>query len=332
MIRRFLGGDKSEHQSSNSETGENQYSNATSQYIGCFQDSGDPQGLTDRDLSGFMTNSKDMTIEKCIQICSEKGFKYAGLQYGIQCFCGNSYGKYGESYSCNYVCSGNQDEICGGYWANSVYSITENNTNGNNNNVVVNGDFKYGLEDWAFEDISKTGNQCLGFTANSDVKVNNDTAVIHSKYGYGRGKLSQSFNSIKPAKLSVSYKATSPYGHCNTVIIYFYDSQGTKVAGLYYGEDSFAPQYSRLIITLLGNDYTLPFNSKYSEGTIEFSFDWDNKKVSAIWHSNTGEEEVLETAPIENDIYVSKVDLMTYNSCCDGRNDAYGYFEDVVVR
>ncbi len=301
-------------------------------YIGCFKDKGNAWGVEGRDLSGFMTESEDMTVEKCIQICSEKGFKYAGLQYGIQCFCGNSYGKYGESTNCNYKCSGNQSEICGGVWANSVYSVKKSNTNSHDKNVIMNAGFEYGLEDWSFEDISHTGSQCTGYTAVSNVSVDNNTAVIHSKYGYGRGKLSQSFDPVKPVILSVSYKAASPHGHCNTVIIYFYDSQGTKIAGLYYGEDSFVPQYSRLIITLLGNDYTLPFNSKYSEGTIEFSFDWDNKKVSAIWHSNTGEEEVLETAPIENDVYVSKVDLMAYNSCCDGRDDAYGYFKDVVVQ
>ena len=301
-------------------------------YIGCFNDKGNAWGVEGRDLSGFMTESSDMTIEKCIQMCSEKGFKYAGLQYGVQCFCGNSYGKYGESYSCDYECSGNQNEICGGYWANSVYSVAESNPSQSSKNVIINGDFKYGLEDWTFEDISHTGSQCAGLTAVSNVSVKNNTAAIHSKYGYGRGKLSQSFSPVKPAKLSVTYKAASPYGHCNTVIIYFYDSQGTKVAGFYYGEDSFAPQYSRLVITLLGNDYNLPFDSKYSECTIEFSFNWDSKKVSAVWHSKSGEEEVLKSVSLENDIFTSKVDLMVYNSCCDGRNDSYGYFKDVVIQ
>ena len=39
-----------------------------------------------------------------------------------QCFCGNSYGVYGLSANCNMQCKGNPNEICGGTWANSVYS------------------------------------------------------------------------------------------------------------------------------------------------------------------------------------------------------------------
>jgi hypothetical protein len=39
------------------------------------------------------------------------------------CFCGNSYGKYGQAANCDMKCSGNAGEICGGSFANSVYSI-----------------------------------------------------------------------------------------------------------------------------------------------------------------------------------------------------------------
>ena len=71
-----------------------------------------------------------------------------------------------------------------------------------NKNIVINRDFEYGLEGWTFNDISHTGNQCTGYKAVSNVSVYNNTAVIHSKYGYGRGKLSQSFNPVKPARPS----------------------------------------------------------------------------------------------------------------------------------
>ena len=39
-----------------------------------------------------------------------------------QCFCSNWYGTYGLSTNCNKACNGNSNEICGGSWANSVYS------------------------------------------------------------------------------------------------------------------------------------------------------------------------------------------------------------------
>ena len=85
-------------------------------YIGCFKDN------WTRDLSGFTTNSPGMTTEKCVTLCREKGAAYAATQYGQHCFCGNSYGKYGPATNCDMKCGGNAAEMCGGSFANSVYS------------------------------------------------------------------------------------------------------------------------------------------------------------------------------------------------------------------
>jgi hypothetical protein len=86
-------------------------------YKGCYRDN------RNRDLKGFMITLPDMTPNKCINICKDKGFKYAGLQYSSYCFCGNSYGKYGQADNCNMKCNGNSNQICGGSWANSIYEI-----------------------------------------------------------------------------------------------------------------------------------------------------------------------------------------------------------------
>ena len=62
-----------------------------------------------------------MTMEFCLRFCF--GSKYFAVQDGTNCFCGNSYGAYGsipESF-CNYQCSGNSYELCGGVWANGIY-------------------------------------------------------------------------------------------------------------------------------------------------------------------------------------------------------------------
>ena len=40
------------------------------------------------------------------------------------CFCDNSYGSYGTASNCNSACQGKSSEICGGGWANSVYSTS----------------------------------------------------------------------------------------------------------------------------------------------------------------------------------------------------------------
>ncbi|BAT72175.1 conserved hypothetical protein [Thermosulfidibacter takaii ABI70S6] len=103
-------------------------------YLGCFRDKGDPKGLSGRDLNGFIFSSPSMTIYRCISLCADKGFKYAAVQYGSYCFCGNSYGKYGKAQNCNMLCSGNRKEICGGVWANSVYEaiIYDSSTAGEN--------------------------------------------------------------------------------------------------------------------------------------------------------------------------------------------------------
>ena len=91
--------------------------------IGCYVDRGADAGTAGRDLHGVFAQLGDMTVEKCVTSCASKGFKFAGAQYGSQCFCGMTYGKYGTSNACSMPCAGNPDEICGGFWANSVYSI-----------------------------------------------------------------------------------------------------------------------------------------------------------------------------------------------------------------
>lgn len=87
--------------------------------IGCFAD-GNP-----RDLGGYQESATSMNSFLCKKICKEKGFKFAGTQASSWCFCGNEHGKYGKSTKCNGSCvgAGNQNEICGGQMANSVYQV-----------------------------------------------------------------------------------------------------------------------------------------------------------------------------------------------------------------
>ncbi len=89
----------------------------TGGYIGCYIDK--PQ----RDINTQYTSTGSMTIEACAVTCRRQGYKFAGLQYGSQCFCGNRYGRYGKSSACNMPCAGNKSQTCGGTWANSVYAV-----------------------------------------------------------------------------------------------------------------------------------------------------------------------------------------------------------------
>eukprot|EP00941_MAST-03F_sp_MAST-3F-sp1_P003154 g3154.t1 len=84
--------------------------------IACFKDT------SSRDLDGQSYSSSTMTPSECSAYCSD--FDYFGLQYYSQCFCGNSFGKYGEvsQSECNLPCKGNDAVMCGAAYRNNVYA------------------------------------------------------------------------------------------------------------------------------------------------------------------------------------------------------------------
>jgi len=170
--------------------------NAT--YIGCFKDAGDPNGLKGRDLNKFFMRSSDMTIEKCINACKKRGFKYAGVQYYSWCFCDNNYGKYGPSNNCHTKCVGNNNQICGGEWANSIYSTTKSNTN----NIEFN--------------IDRPGSDYKSF----DLKINN---FLLCKDACENDKKCKAWTYVKPgiqgpnAKCWLKNSIPTPYHNPNTI-------------------------------------------------------------------------------------------------------------------
>jgi hypothetical protein len=92
-------------------------------YLGCYNDTGS------RVLNGYYYSSGSMTVESCVATCNAQGYAYAGAQDGSQCFCGNGpYNSAGQGNACSYTCSGNSGEICGGSYANSVYTANSSGT------------------------------------------------------------------------------------------------------------------------------------------------------------------------------------------------------------
>lgn len=89
-------------------------------YIGCFKDS-DPRDLPQR------VHTPKLNARTCVKKCKELEFKYAGLQFSYLCFCGNTYGRYGElpEDKCSSECKSKRDSFCGGHWSNSVYKTGE---------------------------------------------------------------------------------------------------------------------------------------------------------------------------------------------------------------
>lgn len=86
-----------------------------SAYLGCFNDT------STLELNGYLERSPANTPENCIRTCRERGFAYAGVQYGESCLCGDQYGRYGQSDNCNYPCTGDPTQTCGGYGTNAIY-------------------------------------------------------------------------------------------------------------------------------------------------------------------------------------------------------------------
>jgi hypothetical protein len=85
--------------------------------IGCFRDTNNPL-----DLGGYLERSRQNTPERCLGMCKSKGFRFAGVQYGESCLCGNSFGRYGVADNCNMACTGSSAQKCGGTNANAIYA------------------------------------------------------------------------------------------------------------------------------------------------------------------------------------------------------------------
>lgn len=86
-------------------------------YSGCFRDQGNSALAFDPRLS-----RDNMTVAQCIAECKGNGYRYAGLEYYGECFCGSTVnGEQIEEAECNTPCSGNKSENCGGNNALSIY-------------------------------------------------------------------------------------------------------------------------------------------------------------------------------------------------------------------
>ncbi|KAI0006827.1 hypothetical protein F4779DRAFT_643846 [Xylariaceae sp. FL0662B] len=91
-------------------------------FVACARD---PAGQS-RTLDGFAADETDMTVDKCVQACGDKGFRFAGVEYSTQCFCGDEVAqdrlpKNGTIGECNMPCAGDAGQLCGGSAQVAVY-------------------------------------------------------------------------------------------------------------------------------------------------------------------------------------------------------------------
>lgn len=92
----------------------------TWQNKGCYSDATNSRTLsTSLNLAGN-------TNKKCQDACAAAGYKYAGTEFGSQCFCGNSIDNNGAAIaatSCNKACAGDSTTTCGGANALSLFLL-----------------------------------------------------------------------------------------------------------------------------------------------------------------------------------------------------------------
>jgi hypothetical protein len=88
---------------------------------GCFQE------VAGRALTGKRVDDPNMTIQICTASCAADGYKFAGVEYGVECYCGNTLDN-GASTSlvsgqCYMDCPGGSGDKCGGPNAIDLYSM-----------------------------------------------------------------------------------------------------------------------------------------------------------------------------------------------------------------
>lgn len=89
-------------------------------HFGCYQDTFSKRLLQGHTVKLRTTNGP----AACLAVCTEYGFAFAGLQYGVECFCGNTQpeeAKELEETRCDMTCPGEELETCGGYLTMDVF-------------------------------------------------------------------------------------------------------------------------------------------------------------------------------------------------------------------
>jgi len=97
---------------------------ACGQYLGCYVDQ------ATRDVPDPPTSFYPANVAGCLNYCHyAKGTKYAAIQNGNECRCGNSYGTYGAAPAsdCNHQCTDDTLNACGGGYRNSIYKVSGDN-------------------------------------------------------------------------------------------------------------------------------------------------------------------------------------------------------------
>ncbi|KAL0953107.1 hypothetical protein HGRIS_004378 [Hohenbuehelia grisea] len=106
------------HDDSVAEPSVSQSASGTWTYVGCYPDS-----TSNRTLEHRFDIPTGVTADSCTTACAANQYSYAGLEFGKECWCGNSTGNAlaGPEANCRTTCSAKHREFCGGNNALNVY-------------------------------------------------------------------------------------------------------------------------------------------------------------------------------------------------------------------
>jgi hypothetical protein len=173
-----------------------------------------------------------------------------------------------------------------------------------------------------FSDLST---QAGGPTAFSEAYNESGMAVIHARYAYGRGELSQTFDSVLPVSIEADYNLI---GTCSNQFIYLNQNGQTKFGFSTWDYGSYNPGDPRgprgmFILNESGDMVAFWDGEQYNSGRIKIEFNGTNVSV---YHNA-----VLMTSFELPYFSVDGVSLHARHSCYDGRNDEYAYFDNVSL-
>ncbi|KAL2015330.1 hypothetical protein VTK56DRAFT_5792 [Thermocarpiscus australiensis] len=90
-------------------------------HMGCYA-----EGTTGRALTYGVGSipGAEMTVDRCTAACLAQNYVLAGVEFGGECYCGNTISNGGApaASGCDMVCNGNSSEICGGASRLNVYN------------------------------------------------------------------------------------------------------------------------------------------------------------------------------------------------------------------
>ncbi|KAF4825695.1 WSC domain-containing protein [Colletotrichum siamense] len=169
-------------------------------YQSCWNDN-----INGRSLKENILFADDMTVEKCSNFC--KSYQYFGLEYGGECYCGNTLGgtKAPEA-DCSQHCKGDGTQFCGNGNRLSLYSINPpaGTCNANFHGDLTSFSVSIGTDNDLKPWVHETGGAAISY-------VTGDQNALSYQAAFGASvsssdNLWQAFNVIQGAVYEVSVR------------------------------------------------------------------------------------------------------------------------------